>query len=337
MKKIIFIVSFFFSIITFFGQNGLKNGNLFLLSTKDNAISINSFEKNKINEIKLFSISQKSIYTTDQKERVAILDTSKNEVAIFDVHSSKQIKLSIPFEIKPKTVLLNQDNLFIGGELGKEILIQYNLQNEKWYQLNIPKEVLFFGKAIDDLVVNDSLLIAIDNIVTPKYILYYQLNSFDKLSFSHFKELKSNSSYENIHQARITNEYLGLFSTTLNHGNVMEHITLYADLDLVYSFAISVKYKRKRNINDFLLIGNKLFIANRSKGLGVFKIKKSYFKKGNYDFDTFNYNIEENLVKYKKYRNEEIIQFTKIPYESKIVLTIKNNKSEIRNEIINVK
>lgn len=333
MKNLILAKSLFFLTLSVFGQNGMKNGKLFLLLKDDRTISINSFENDKVNEIKTFAISEKSIYTTDQKERIAILDTAKNEVNIFEIKSSKHTTLSIPFEIKPKTVLLNNDNFFIGGEMGKEILVQYHLKSEKWFQLEIPEEVKVWGKAIDDLVINDTLLIAVDNIVLPKYILYYNLNSNEKLNFSHFKELKSNSSYESIHKARITNKYLGLLSTTMNHGTVREHITLYADLDLKESFAISVEYSRNMTFNDFLLVDNKLFIANSSKGLGKLNIDKSYFKKSEYSYDNFNAQIKESRVNYKKIKDGEVIRLTRIPNEQKIVLTIMDFKGKIRNEI----
>jgi hypothetical protein len=335
MKNIIITTVAFFLSLTVFGQNGLKNGNLFVLQKDEKTISINSFENDKINEIKAYSISKKSIYTTDQKERVAILDTDKNEVSIFEIKSLTQIKLTIPFEIKPKTILLNNDNLFIGGEMGKEILIQYHLKSEKWFQLEIPKEVVFYGKAVDDLVVNDTLLIAVDNIIMPKYILYYYLNSNDKLKFSNFKELKSNSSYESIHKARITNSYLGLLSTTMNHGTVREHITIYSDLNLIKSFAITVGYKKNMTFKDFILVDDKLILANSSKGLGILKIQKSYFKKSD-EYDNFNAQVKENRVNYKKIKNGEIIGLIRIPNEQKIILTIINTKGEIRNEIRNV-
>lgn len=337
MKNLILVTSLFFLTISIFGQNGLKNGKLFLLQKDDRTISINSFENDKINEIESFKISEKSIYTTDQKERVAILDTAKNEVSIFEIKSSIQINLSIPFEIKPKTILMNNDNLFIGGEMGKEILIQYHLKNEKWYQLEIPKEVIFFGKAVDDLVINDTLLIAVDNIIMPKYILYYHLNTNNKLNFSHFKELKSNSSYESIHKARITDSYLGLLSTTMNHGTVREHITIYSDLNLLKSFAITVGFKKNMTFKDFILFDDKLFIANNSKGLGILNIKKSYFKESEYEYDIFNAQVKENRVNYKKIKNGVIIGLTRIPNEQKIILTIKNTNDEIRNEIRNIK
>ena len=91
MKKLLLISIVFFSALTIFGQNGLISGNLFLLPKDQKTISINSFENNRIKELKTFSISEKSIYTTDQQARVAILDTAKNHVALFNLNNSEEI------------------------------------------------------------------------------------------------------------------------------------------------------------------------------------------------------------------------------------------------------
>lgn len=69
MNKIILFILTLFIFMNMYGQNGLNNGNLFLLLKNEKTISINAFENNKINEIKSFSISEKSIYTTDQKKK----------------------------------------------------------------------------------------------------------------------------------------------------------------------------------------------------------------------------------------------------------------------------
>lgn len=320
--------------MTSFGQNGLKEGNYFLLLKNKEEISLNTFEDNKIVEKNIFPITRKSIFTTDQEERVAILDTAKKIVTLYEIKTLKEFKLSIPYDIKPKTILLNDDNLFIGGEMGKEILVQYHVQSQKWYQLEIPHKIAILGKAVDDLVVNDSMLIAIDNIISPQYVLFYNLNSAGKLEFLHFRELKSNSSYEDIYQCRITPEYLGIRSTTMNHGYMYEYITIYADLDLTKSFAISSEFKQKENFTDFILFKDKLFIANRKKGLGVFEIKNSYFKKSKDESFAFNTSVSENKIKYTQFKNEEIIRLTKIPNEFKIILTIKSKDGKIRYEII---
>lgn len=340
MNKLLLTIISFFSLLTVYGQNGLNNGNLFLLQKDENSISINTFVNDTINEIRSFSISKKSIYTTDQKERIAILDTAKNDVTIFDVNSSKQIKLSIPFKIKPKTVLLSNENLFIGGEMGEEILIQYHLLNEKWYQLEIPKEVVFFGKAIDDLVIKEGLLIAIDNIVMPKYILYYLLNSQDKIEISHFKELKSNGAYESIRQGRITQKYFGLISGTYSgYVGATEHITIYDNIDLKKSFTISSNQKKKdhHTFNDFLIVKDKIIIASKEKGLGTFKIIKSYFKDSDeYGTEEFNAKLSASKINYTPFKNRTIIKLTIIPNTEKIIVTIKDKKGIIKHEIIEI-
>lgn len=340
MKNLILTTSIFFLTLSVFGQNGQQNGNLFLLLKDSRTISINSFENDKINEIKTFAISEKSIYTTDQKERIAILDTAKNDITIFNINSSNQLNLSIPFEIKPKTILLNNDNIFVGGEMGKEILIQYHLKNEKWYQLEIPSEVVVWGKAIDDLVVNDSLLIAIDNIVMPKYVLFYRLNSNNRLDLSHYKGLKHNGAYESIHQGRITETYIGLLSDT-HSGYVARtnHITIYNNLDFSNSFALSSNQMDKNYLTftDFILINDKIVIASKEKGLGVFEIKESYFNKTD-EYSNMSGNRREDIskIKYTKYDKQEITKLTLIPNTNKIVLTLEDKNGVIRYEIIEI-
>ncbi len=338
MKKLTLTTITFILLLTVFGQNGLKGGKYYLLLNEKTKVSLNSFENNNVKELKTYSVNEKSIYTTDQKTRVAILDTAKNIVTLYDILTSNEIKLSIPFDIKPKTILLNDDNLYIGGELGKEMLVQYNIQSEKWYKLEIPAEVNMFGKAIDDLLINDSLLIAIDNIVMPKYVLFYHLNSKDKLDFSHFKELKSNGAYESIYQGRITSNYLGLISRTYSgYVGETEHITIYDKLELTHSFAISTNQwdKDYHTFTDFIIIKDKIVIASKEKGLGIFEIKKSYFKDTDeYKNIRFNIRVSTSKIKYTDYKNDIIKKITLIPNTEIIILSLENKKGEIRHEII---
>lgn len=337
IKKLILTTIAFFVLLAVFGQNGLKTGNLFLLLKNKKTISINSFEKNKINELKSYSISEKSIYTTDQKSKIAILDTAKNNLTLFDIQTSGEFKITIPFELKPKSILLNDNNLFISGEMGKEMLVQYHMQSEKWYQLEIPEEVLFLGKAIDDLIINDSLLIAIDNIVMPKYILFYHLNPKDKLKFSNFKELKSNGTYESIHQGRITNNYLGLISGTYSgYVGATEHITIYNNLNLTSSFTLSYPQQDKdyHTFTDFVIIGDKIVIARKEEGLGVFEIEDSYFKDSEgYNNNQLNPRVNTSKIKYENFSNETIIKITIIPNTEIIILTLEDRKGRLREEI----
>ncbi len=340
MIKTAFTTIIFSLLMTAFGQNGMKNGGLFLLRKDKNTISINSFEKDEIKELKTFPVSEKSIFSTDQREKVAILDTSNNKLTLFDIYSSNQIELDIPFDIKPKSVLLSNKNLFVGGEKSKEILIQYHLSDNKWHQLEIPKKVVFFGKAVDDLVVNDSFLIAIDDLVMPKYILFYHLNLLGKLQLSHYKALKANGSYENIYAGRITDKYLGLLSGTISgYSGAANHITIYQNLELTNSFSISSKLNGadSHQFTDFLIVKDKLVVACKQKGLGVLEIKESYFNSSEETSSpSFNTVVSSSNVEYTNYGNSTIIQLTLIPNTSKIVLTLEDENGLITYEVIEV-
>ena len=338
MKKLILSFFVFYIPLHLLGQNGLQGGRYFLLLKDEKTVSVNTFDT-EIKEIKTYPINKNSLFTTDQKQRIAILDTANN-ILIYNIETETVVKLPIPFKIEPKTILLNDDNLFVGGEAEKDILIQYHLKTNKWHQLKIPKEVKR-KRAIDDLVVNDSLLIAIDNVIFPKYILFFRLNSTEKLAFSHLQKVKSNGAYEEIHQGRITNNYLGLISYAYGDMGYAENIAIYNNMELTKCFSISAETKRDGrngypilNFNDFLLIGNKLFIANKEKGLGLFEIKNSYFRVRNYNAAV---RVSEEKVNYKAYEDEEIIKLTKIPNnETKIILTIRDKNGKIRQEVVEI-
>jgi len=342
MKKTLLLL---LSLITFSACGQSKNEklkenhDLFILLKNKNNISLNQFRDNKIVEIEKYKISKNSIYKTDNFQKVIIIDTTTNKLSIFDITTKNETKLNIPFKIKPKTITIDKNNVFIGGELEEEMLIQYNIKTQKWFALEIPTQVLFPRKAIDDLLLNDTLLIAIDNLVMPKYILYYHLNSDERLSLSHFKELKSNGTYESIYKGKLSSQYLGLLSGTYSgYVGSTEHITIYKDLELSKSFAISTNHNDKnyRSMNDILIIDDDLIIASSENGLGIFNIKDSYFTESENDFGNFNSNIDSKKIKYKSYKNENIISLTQIPNTKKVILTIKEKNNRIKHQIIDI-
>jgi len=336
MKKLIIIFTIFCSLTTY-GQNGLT-GKYFMLLKSDKIVSLNTIEDHGLKEHRTFDITSKSIYTTDKNNRVAILDTAQNKISLYDLTTSKETKLIIPFDIKPKTILLAKNKLFVGGEKGKEILIQYNINDNKWFKLEIPEEVKMWGKAVDDLVINDSLLIAIDNIVLPKYVLFYSFDSSEKLELSYFEDLKSNGPYESIHAGRITSKYFGLISESYSgYTGASQHITIYDKLNFKKSFAISIGQQEEgfHTFNDFVIVGDELFISSKEKGLGIFEIKDSYFKVSQDRFDNFNAEISMQKVKYNSY-STEIIKLTLSPDNKKLIITKKNLIGRISHEVIDI-
>ncbi|MCL2720367.1 MAG: hypothetical protein FWD47_03395 [Treponema sp.] len=322
--------------------NQQEEGTYFLLPKDSMTVSLNTYENGQIIEQKIFYVTNKSIFGTNQKDIIAIIDTDDNAIVIYNIHTTKEIKLSIPFDITPKTILINDQNIFIGGMMGEAMLVQYHLINEQWFKFEVPEGIPYIRKAIDDLVINDNYLIAVDNLIIPKYILFYHLNSTGKLDYSHYREIKNNGTYEQIYQARISFKYLGIFSASFGRSGLYEHISIYNDLDLRNSFAISFRIDRTDDywsnnyltINDFIIVGDKLYIAHRINGLGILEIKESYFGVRRNEYDIFNREIEADNINYKQYVNEEVLRLALIPNENKMILMIRNSQGNIRHEIM---
>jgi len=95
---------------------------------------------------------------------------------------------------------------------------------------------------------------------------------------------------------------LGLISNTYSgYVGSTEHITIYNNLELTRSFAISSSQNDKdyHMFNDFAIIGDKIIIASKEMGLGVLEIKDLYFKEydecGDGDFNT---SVSTSKIKY---------------------------------------
>ena len=167
-----------------------SNIKYFLLQKNVKALTLNSFENNELQEKKVYAINKNSIYSTDGRKQVAILDTTSNKLSVHNFKDNQLVELNVPIKIKAKSLFTNGHNIFIGGDQGKEKLIQYNVSSKDWFSLEIPSEVMKWRKSIDDFIVTDKYLIAIDNLIMPKYILYYNLNPFGKQEFHNYMEDK---------------------------------------------------------------------------------------------------------------------------------------------------
>ena len=285
-----------------YGQDGLIGKKFFILQKSDDSISVNSYDDNKINELCAYQLPDSSIYETDGLERLVILDIKRKKIEIHDFIRNKTITEKIPLKIKPLTIFLDKNNLFIGGEVGQEVLIQRNFKTGDWYSLDIPTDVLFPGKAIDDIVVNNDTIYAVDNIVLPKYILTYLNNDSAKCDYLRKIDLKANGPYESIRQAMITSDYFGLISDTYSgYSGAAYHITIYDKVDFQNSFAITVESKDMYSLSDFVITEDRLIILSRVKGIGTFTFKPNYFKNmDEYDNSKFNITVNDININYKK-------------------------------------
>jgi hypothetical protein len=300
-------------------------------------------ENNEICELKTYFVNIKTIWVTDGIEKLATLNTGTKKLEIINFHTNEVAQLVLPYKFEPKSVLLNSDNLFVGGIFQNEMLVQFHLKTQEWYSLDIPDEFKIPGKAIDDLLANETQLIAIDNIVDPKYLIYYNLNMTSKVSLSHVFELKGTGTYEHITRGFHSENYLGLISDTWGECGAFEYISIYVKKDMDRSFSMMLKECRdlsqdnKNRIIDLAIIDNTLFFADKEKGLGRFKIKPFYFKSSEDERSfVFNEDAPEAEIMFEQFKGKKIIKLTVIPNTNKVVLTFENWKKILTHKIVEV-
>ncbi|MBW6515629.1 MAG: hypothetical protein K0B81_03300 [Candidatus Cloacimonetes bacterium] len=221
----------------------------FLLQKSLESISINSYIDSEIVELDTYPIDEYSLYATDGIEYTVVVDIEMEAITIYGI-SENTIKIEIvPYNFEINTVTLYQDKVFLGG-YGPTIA-QYSINTGEWFSLEMSDDIVSSGKAVDDFLVEGHKLMAVDNLVFPKYMLIYKLKGAQKARLSNVIELQENGPYEQIFQARMNDRYIGMLSTSFsNYTGKADHLTIYDKKRMKKSFTITSTEKDELGLND---------------------------------------------------------------------------------------
>jgi hypothetical protein len=179
-----------------------------------------------------------------------------------------------------------------GGEFGEMFCyIDFGSDKFKIENVDLPIQKIQ-GKSIDDILVLKNDLILVDNIIYPKFILYYDISNPNLPIYKKSDKLPNNGTYEHIIKADISDNWLVLFSSTIGKLGSAQHISiecLSKKTKRVLSFIKSVKnniglqkgYTKfdsksisKFRFLDFCLIDDYLYVS-REDGLVRINLKQS--------------------------------------------------------------
>src|SRR5690606_7190821 len=142
---------------------------------------------------------------------------------------------------------------------------------------------------------------------------------------------------ESIYPARITAKHLGLFSRTYSdYSGATDHITIYDELALTSSIVLSSGEQGKVDHPHaaFAVVDDRLLIAGKEKGLGIFDIQKSHFKESDeFGNRASNSRVSLSKINYERVENEEVIKITIVPSTTTIILTLREANGKMRHEI----
>ena len=186
--------------------------------------------------------------------------------------------LAMPEGYAAGCLLFHRQVLFVGGNCGKEILGSFDFAapEPKWTPLDVPEQFQRYGKRIDDLLLDGDWLIAVDDIVSPKYLLRYDVADPRAPVLRNVREIPYHSSYETIHSAALGTDWIALFSSTMNHGWHGIHIA-FLDRKLLQEYGaitatVSGSYRGdepKRAWRHVAFHGNTLLVAAGADGVGI--------------------------------------------------------------------
>lgn len=206
--------------------------------------------------------------------------SENNTIKIFDAAAQLLWKKE---NVSYRAIAFKDNTVYLGGEYST----QYNVSgNSGMFSLMNLDSIHFDsidirvpieqkeGKAIDDILILDESLALVDNIVFPKFIIYYDISEPTTPIYKCINELPNNGTYEHIVKGDISQFGTVLLSATVGQFGSGDHISILDrgclstnDSQDMLSSDIKDKYERNklRNITDICLINENLyFIADKN-------------------------------------------------------------------------
>jgi hypothetical protein len=192
---------------------------------------IAEFENNKIKEIGKIDVpySSKSVFL---KNRLFVSlcfgkMPKSRRLKIFDEHGNQLLRKA---EYKYESINFRDNIIYLGGQYRNKrndmfSFIDLNNIDFKVNEIDIPIKTIE-GKSIDDILIRNNLLLLVDNIVFPKYIFKYDISISNNPKIIGVHELENNGTYEHIIKGDINDNWIILFSSSVNHGVSFQHISI---------------------------------------------------------------------------------------------------------------
>lgn len=162
---------------------------------------------------------------------LAVLDRSNTRAGLFSLlPAAPWLREILPMAPLPDgctghALLPFHETLLVGGHGPRhEALWQRSPPAESWTAVGLPEGLLRRGKAVDGLHLREDDLIVVDDIVTPKWLLLYDVRTPGYLAHSRTIRLPSHTSYEHIVDSFLGASGLWCLSKAINHGVSSTHL-----------------------------------------------------------------------------------------------------------------
>ena len=231
---------------------------------------------------------------SDDRLHVGVVAQAGKRVRLLRVESGGIQTLGSPVDLPrgcyAKAIALKNDVLFVSTENGhrvpEERLWSRASGDGQWTPLPTAPELQFDRKCFDELLIDGDRLIAVDDIVLPKYFVEYDISSAIGPSITATKELGAHMSYEEVYAAALGTRWLAVASEGMNYGDGWTFLSLYGARDLHERSSYVRNLGQHGEVSEpikpgclgscrgLAFAGDVLFLAGDDQGVGVLDLSE---------------------------------------------------------------
>lgn len=281
---------------------------------------------------KRYAISDNGLAACLDKDKKLILFGQLNEDGDFE-----DLKiLPFPSVTSPKSISIVRNNIVLGGEnksdfvKSYELVVAYSIREDKFIMVDMPFKG--FDKCVDDLLIDGNKVLAVDNIVYPKYLIEYDFSNPDYPHLVKSFSLPENGTYESIKKGTLNEEYLALLSSSFGMDGGGRYINIFIKGDYENYIRLSQWYgltnenekqKKRYSWSDIYLVpgANTLLISADEDGIGLYYIGDELMDQNGFD--------DSESVLYFNSWNKKIIKLLPVPNDNdSLVIVFEETSSQ---------
>lgn len=248
----------------------------FVLSRGEHA-SVCTVENGKVIDVAPLSLPAEAHYCLSPAGWIACPTRGGRRVSTVrlgvDGRAAPGPSLDLPAEYRAAALAIADDVLYVGGSCGTEVLGLYDLRlgHPVWTAIDVPAELRRAGKRIDDLRLDGDRLLAVDNVVLPKWLLVYDIRQPESPALVSMHQILGHGTYEGILRGAVGDHWVALLSRTVGRAGAQAHIAILDKLRFreVGSLCLDLDASAKDSVAwyDIQFLGDVLFTAAGRAGI----------------------------------------------------------------------
>ena len=167
------------------------------------------------------------------------LDFARKRLAVYELlDADPWMRRVVPPTTLPRRCLahdflLHNGQLIVGGASNTQEniwVLDYTLSHQPkapWHALEVPPDVQKKGKSIDLVYILNEILVAVDNVLVPKWFVFYALHKGELPTPIGIHPLRAESAFESIYHGAENDKLYALYSRGASHGIALSYVQIY--------------------------------------------------------------------------------------------------------------